>query len=218
MCLKTSKSWRQKSLRKTGRVDSLLQDHAEHVTWKWTRFLSIIKIRIAKLLDIDGSSCIDQANHTKGLNFTPSGWKKLTFWSAFSFSSKFLVAVSSFVWVSLNSFSNWTIFFSRASTSSLAFGQVPKLSKAQEVGWMWKGEKDTNQFGGKNHLRFEGLSLSPRASGWRSWASLGSDRGRSRAVASSFEDRGPPPQPWKISQKISKNYHHHILQSPFGPC
>ena len=121
MCLKTSKSWRQKSLWKTGRVDSLLQDHAEHVTWKWTRFFSIIKIRIAKLLDIDGSSCIGQANHTKGLNFTPSGWKKLTFWSAFSFSSKFLVAVSSFVWVSLNSFSNCPIFFSRASTSSLAF-------------------------------------------------------------------------------------------------
>ena len=141
--------------------------------------------------------------------------KKLTFWSAFSFSSKFLVAVSSFVWVSLNSFSNWTIFFSRASTSSLAFGQVPKLSKAQEVGWMWKGEKDTNQFGGKNHLRFEGLSLSPRASGWRSWASLGSDRGRSRAVASSFEDRGPPPQPWKISQKISITF---FLKSPIRPC
>ena len=46
---------------------------------------------------------------------------KLTFWSDFSFSSKFLVAVSRLVWVCDNSFSSCCIFFSNASTSSLAF-------------------------------------------------------------------------------------------------
>ena len=47
--------------------------------------------------------------------------RKLTFWSAFSFSSKLWVAVSRLVWVWANSFSNCCIFFSRASTSSLAY-------------------------------------------------------------------------------------------------
>jgi hypothetical protein len=42
---------------------------------------------------------------------------------------------------------------------------------------------------------FEGLSPSPQASGWRSSVSLGSDRDHSPTVASSSEDRGPPPRP-----------------------
>ena len=46
--------------------------------------------------------------------------RKLTFWSAFSFSSKLWVAVSRLVWVWANSFSSCCIFFSRASTSSFA--------------------------------------------------------------------------------------------------
>ena len=48
---------------------------------------------------------------------------------------------------------------------------------------------------GKCDSRFEGPFPSPRASGWRPSASLGSDRGRSRVAASSSEDRGLPPQP-----------------------
>ena len=50
------------------------------------------------------------------------------------------MAVSSFVWVSLNSFSNCPIFFSRASTSSLAFQSICKGCK--------KEKKTKNQFRG----------------------------------------------------------------------
>ena len=61
----------------------------------------------------------------------------LTFWSAFSFSSKFLVAVSRLVCVWTSSFSNCCIFFSRASTSSLALsfrGQDMRIMR----GRLWR--------------------------------------------------------------------------------
>ena len=45
---------------------------------------------------------------------------RLTFWRAFSRSSNLLLEFSNWDVVELSSFSSWTIFFSRASTSSLA--------------------------------------------------------------------------------------------------
>ena len=53
----------------------------------------------------------------------------LTFWSAFSFSSRLWVAWSRFVWVWVSSCSNCCIFFSNASTSSFAFYTHFLLSK-----------------------------------------------------------------------------------------
>ncbi len=56
-----------------------------------------------------------------------------------------------------------------------------------------KREEISSVAGGDS--RFAGPSPSPRASGWHSSASPESDRGHSRAAASSSEDHGPPPRP-----------------------
>ena len=63
--------------------------------------------------------------------------RKLTFWSAFSFSSKLWVAVSRLVWVWANSFSNCCIFFSRASTSSLAYLATIRQRTKMFFSWNW---------------------------------------------------------------------------------
>lgn len=109
----------------------------------------------------------------------------LTFCSAFSFSSSLWVAVSRFVWVWASSFSNCCIFFSRASTSSLAFSVA---KPRPQVGWRTKNKekKKENTWKSSFNSHFEGLSLSPRASGLRSSAFLESYRGRFPCVASSY--------------------------------
>lgn len=113
----------------------------------------------------------------------------LTFCSAFSFSSRFLVAVSRLVWVCDNSFSNCCIFFSRASTSSLAFCH----SKAS---WSnMKKRKDAALIVAWSNLHFEGLFLSPRVSGWHSSTFLEWNPSHFPTGSSSFEDHGPLPQP-----------------------
>ena len=135
MRLSTFKSWRQKKIKilenpsnysgeKTAKIDFSLKkekNHALNVTQKLqTLVIKTLRIQWSariKIWNPDIMSCIGFALTASQID-KPS---KLTFWRAFSFSSKFLVAVSSFVWVSVNSVSNWPIFFSSASTSSLAF-------------------------------------------------------------------------------------------------
>ena len=95
---------------------------------------------------------------------------RLTFWSAFSFSSKLWVEVSRLVWVWVNSFSSCCIFFSRASTSSLAWTKSRQRIFQARMGMIkikFDGEnrrrkKARINNGFEGDLRLEEPFLSPR--------------------------------------------------------
>ena len=128
---------------------------------------------------------------------------KLTFWSDFSFSSKFLVAVSRLVWVCDNSFSSCCIFFSNASTSSLAFYDffyrvIWRFMKMDGDKVGKKGKKKINKEIGQNNLQLEGLCLFPRVYRLRSWVFLALNRGRSPLRSSFFADRELPLRPREL--------------------
>ena len=131
---------------------------------------------------------------------------KLTFWSDFSFSSKFLVAVSRLVWVWDNSFSSCCIFFSNASTSSLAFFMIflSRHMAFYEDGWRqssgkkWEKKEKINKKNRRNNLQLEGLCLSPRVYHLRSWVFLVLNRGRSPLRSSFFADRELPLRPMEL--------------------